>query len=413
MDYSPVIILALVFVLIAVRQVGGLRVKIWQAMLLGAVLTLLIGDITPANALKAINPDVMLFLFGMFVVGAALVRSGYLERVSGRFFGSSRSPDALVLLVLFVMGLLSSFLMNDTIAIIGTPLVLTLSYRFKIGHKLMLITLCFAVTLGSVASPIGNPQNLLIAINGEVHNPFVTFFKYLFIPTILNLFLAYLVLKFFYKSEFKGVAEGVEERDVPLDSHLALLSKVSLTLLVLLISAKVIAVSLSTGFDFKLAYIALIPAIPILAFSPSRVKIVKDVDWATLVFFASMFVLMESVWESGALQAAITGFGKSAGETDFILVSSVLLSQVLSNVPFVALYLPLVDGASVEGMMALASGSTIAGNLLILGAASNIIIIQNAERRGHTVTFLEFAKIGIPLTAVNVIVYRIFLSLMG
>jgi Na+/H+ antiporter NhaD/arsenite permease-like protein len=93
---------------------------------------------------------------------------------------------------------------------------------------------------------------------------------------------------------------------------------------------------------------------------------------------------------------------------------SVLLSQVLSNVPLVALYLPVLTqaGATTAGMMALAAGSTIAGNLTILGAASNVIIIQNAEKKaGETFSFWEFVRIGVPLTIVNVAVYWVFLRI--
>jgi Na+/H+ antiporter NhaD/arsenite permease-like protein len=100
--------------------------------------------------------------------------------------------------------------------------------------------------------------------------------------------------------------------------------------------------------------------------------------------------------------------------TGVIFAVSVLLSQLLSNVPLVALYLPVLmqAGVSMKGMMALAAGSTIAGNLTILGAASNVIIIQNSEKRnGVTITFWEFARIGLPLTVANVVVYWLFLSL--
>jgi Na+/H+ antiporter NhaD/arsenite permease-like protein len=97
-----------------------------------------------------------------------------------------------------------------------------------------------------------------------------------------------------------------------------------------------------------------------------------------------------------------------------ILGVSVLLSQLLSNVPLVALYLPVLvqAGAMTKGMMALAAGSTVAGNLTILGAASNVIIIQNAEKKyGATLNFGDFVRIGVPLTIINVGVYWLFLSL--
>lgn len=406
-SFVPLIILSIVFILIAVRQVGSIRLQIWQIMLFGAAGVLITGSIAPVSALKAINWDVMLFLFGMFVVGEAMVESGYLYHISYDLFKGARNTDQLVLLILFVMGFFSAFLMNDTVAIIGTPLVLFFAEKHNISHKLLLLSLCFAATLGSVMSPIGNPQNLLIALNGGVANPFITFLKYLAIPTIINLLIAYAVLKYFYGHHFHGKSID-SERERLKDVKLAMLSKISLLLIMLLVSLKIIAVFL--GFDFRLTYIALAAAFPILAFSPKRSKILKNIDWHTLVFFMALFVLMGSVWASGILQGMIHSLDMDLRSVDLILGVSVVVSQLLFNVPFVALYLPLLNhlGPTTEGMMALASGSTIAGNLLILGAASNIIIIQNAEKRGETLSFAEFAIAGVPLTILNMAVYWVF-----
>ena len=105
------------------------------------------------------------------------------------------------------------------------------------------------------------------------------------------------------------------------------------------------------------------------------------------------------------MQESSLGFGS----IPVILALSVFLSQIISNVPFVALFQPLLHNPSAQDLMALAAGSTIAGNLFILGAASNVIIIQNAEKSGETLTFLDFARVGVPLTALNVSVYWIFL----
>ncbi|HVP07129.1 MAG TPA: SLC13 family permease, partial [Candidatus Acidoferrum sp.] len=123
-DYPALIVLMAVLFLIAVRQVGRFRFQIWQVMLLGALAVLIMGSIRPVSALKAINLDVMLFLFGMFVVGEALNQSGYLYQLSYRVFGRSKSVDSLILSMLIGLGVLSAFLMNDTLAIICTPLVL-------------------------------------------------------------------------------------------------------------------------------------------------------------------------------------------------------------------------------------------------------------------------------------------------
>jgi Na+/H+ antiporter NhaD/arsenite permease-like protein len=139
---------------------------------------------------------------------------------------------------------------------------------------------------------------------------------------------------------------------------------------------------------------------------------VRQIDWETLVFFAAMFVLMESVWESGFFQSFILLLGGEITKVPVILGLSVVVSQFVSNVPWVALYLPVITspGQSMAALMALAAGSTIAGNLSILGAASNVIIIQNAEKEGETLTFPEFVKIGLPLTVLQVLVYWFFLG---
>lgn len=408
-----IIVLLLVFVLIVVRQIGRFRFQIWQVMLLGALAVLLTGQIPPADALKAINPDVMLFLFGMFVVGQALEESGYLSHLSFRLFGRTRSMDSLLLLILFGTGLLSAFLMNDTLAIIGTPVMLQIAGKTGIRPKLLLISLAFSVTIGSVMSPIGNPQNLLVAINGNIANPFITFLRYLAVPTLINLFLAYLILKFFYREHFKNGPLN-HSADPITDPKLARLSKVSLIIVVVLVLAKIATALLGLGIDFRLTYIALAAALPIILLYPRRLGVVRRIDWSTLIFFAAMFVLMASVWDSGYFQRVIVGLHLDLHSVGIIMVVSVALSQLISNVPLVALYLPLLShvGVATKEMMALAAGSTIAGNFSILGAASNVIIIQNAERKaGETLTFREYVKIGIPLTVVNTAVYWLFFLL--
>jgi len=368
-------------------------------MLFGAAAVLLSGSIAPGAAVHAVNLDVMVFLFGMFVVGQAMEESGYLSYMSFRLFCRARTADELLLSVLFVMGLLSALLMNDTIAIIGTPVVLSLAKSAS------------AVTIGSVASPIGNPQNLLVAIYGNVQNPFVTFGRYLLVPTVLCLFASFGVLRLVYRRECNGI-HMTQVCPVLVDPPLARLCRVSLVVLAAMLAVKVSLVFLGAEVDFRLTYIALGTALPVLLLSPRRLETVRRIDWTTLVFFAAMFVLMESVWLSGYLQSAIGRSGLALDSPGVIMTLSVLVSQLLSNVPLTALYLPLLQGlgAGTEAYMALAAGATMAGTLTVLGAASNVIIIQNAERRcGESLSFGEFARTGLPLTAACVGIYWLFL----
>ncbi len=123
-----------------------------------------------------------------------------------------------------------------------------------------------------------------------------------------------------------------------------------------------------------------------------------------------MFVLMKSVWISGTFKGLLDKLSYNLGSMPVILAVSIGFSQFIPNVPFVALYLPAMGNAvSQEQLMALAAGSTIAGNLLIFGAASNVIIIQNAEKEGETLSFIEFLKVGFLITFLDAIIYYIFL----
>ena len=192
-----------------------------------------------------------------------------------------------------------------------------------------------------------------------------------------------------------------------------LLAKCSLAIILLLATINIVASLLSGPLVISLSLIAICAALPILLFSEKRFVILRTIDWCTLVFFAAMFVLMESVWQTGFFQSFVSS-GMLAS-VPLLLGASVILSQFISNVPFVALFQPLVlqAGSGTAQLMALAAGSTIAGNLTILGAASNVIIIQNAEKQGETLTFFEFLKVGLPITVIQIAIYWGWLAVVG
>lgn len=381
-------------------------------MLAGAIAVMATGQFSLTAALAAINIDVMIFLFGMFVLGEALYQSGYLYTLSHRIFRRAGNVDQLILFLVFSFGLLSAVLMNDTLAVIGTPLALYLSRKLSISPPLLLLCLCFAITTGSVLSPIGNPQNLLIAVNSGLTDPFPTFLIYLGIPTLINLVLIYVLLKFFFKEEFQKRFTIYDEEPVR-DPALANLSKISLLLVIGLIILQIISAQILSAPYLHLSVIALGAAFPLLIFSKKRTEIVRNIDWRTLVFFIAMFILMQSVFNTGFFQALVGV--SSVSSVPVIIGTSIILSQFISNVPFVALFQPLIlaAGTSPVQTMALAAGSTIAGNLMILGAASNVIVIQHAEREGENLPFLMFLKIGLPLTILNSLVYIGFLLLLS
>ncbi|ARB93063.1 SLC13 family permease [Legionella longbeachae] len=405
-----VLILLIVLVAIALRHLVKMPIPIWGFMTIGALASILFQQISPLRALSAIEPDVMFYLFGMFLICQAAEESGYLERVTDRIFFRAVTGKHALLVIVFVLGFSAALLMNDTIAIVGTPIILQLGKSQKHITKPLLFALAFAITIGSVISPIGNPQNLLIAVQGGLSSPFLKFVKTLIIPTLINLIVTYFFIYFIYKHTLnKPIEKPVPG---PIKYYpMIILVKISLVLMLFLVFAKIITDVMHTSLHINFSYIALIAAVPILL-CKQRWILLKQLDWGTLLFFASTFILIQSVWDSGFFQTTINQFHLTVTQIPAILFISLIFSQFLSNVPLVALYLPLLINhhAADSQYLALAAGSTIAGNLSIIGAASNIIIIQSIEKRGMKgFGFFEFIKVGVPLTAVNMLIYTCFL----
>ncbi|MEM4598062.1 MAG: SLC13 family permease [Candidatus Diapherotrites archaeon] len=262
--------------------------------------------------------------------------------------------------------------------------------------------------------PLGNPQNFMIATQGRIENPFIIFLSYLLVPTIINMFLLFFVIKIFYREHFRSgyLFHGREQIK---DKQLASIARFSLSALLFLIFIKILSSFLGLGFTIELVHITIFVAAVALAFSNKRIFIIKKVDWHTLIYFASMFVLMQSVWDTGFFQSVLNDLHLDISSVPIIFAISVILSQFISNVPLVALFIPILShaNASLTELMALAAGSTIAGNLSILGAASNVIIIQNAEKRAkESLSFFEFSKIGVPLTLLNILVYWLYFAIL-
>jgi len=418
-EFVALAVFGLVYALIIGRSRFG--IPIWTAMLIGAALMTALQVITVEAALMSVNFEVIVFLFGMLSIVSALDRAGVLQRIAFKMLTLAKSPDRLFLAFIVGMGLLSAFLVNDTIALLGIPLVIHIAKYTGIRSVVLLLALSFGVTVGSVMTPIGNPQNLLIAIQSGITTPFVTFLTHLAMPTIVNLFVTYFILRVYYRkeiwSEYTQSKIEIAEKDNEIyDPRLA---KISISVLLATIAGFIISEMLHflEITNFSLSAVALLGATAIYAFSRQRVDLLKKVDYSVLVFFGGMFVVTSALWSSGAVTILFMNYIPTPNPNDLvqstavISVASIGISQLLSNVPFVALYnFVMIDSGftaqHVDQWVMLAAASTIAGNLTVLGAASNIIIIEAAESRGvRAFTFLEFLKVGSLITAANIVIY--------
>ncbi|MDE1762910.1 MAG: citrate transporter [Thaumarchaeota archaeon] len=412
-----------IFVFVYALIVGRVRFKIpiWASMLIGAVLMIGFQVISPESAFKSVQLDVIMFLFGMFSIVSALDRAGVLRFLAVKMLSGAKTPDRILLIVVVGIGSLAAFLVNDTIALMGVPLVAYISRQAGIRPAVLLIALAFGISIGSTMTPIGNPQNLLIALQSGIALPFTNFVRFLAIPTVVNLFLTYYILRAYFKKDMMHVSlQSVTLESATITDRR--LAKISVGVLIATISGFFISEVLKflKIADISLSMIALSGAAMLYLLSRNRKEIIQNVDYTVLVFFAAMFVVTAAVWSSGAIpmimkEIPVPTHDNPLQSNAIISITSISLGQVLSNVPFVSLYHYVMvqngfTGADVSSWMMLAAASTIAGNLTILAAASNIIIIQASESRGiKAFTFLEFLKIGAIITLVNILVYYLFI----
>lgn len=405
----PLAIVTLIVVLlgITIRNLLPFHIPVWFIMCLGALFVVITGQMSLDSAYRAIDFEVIFYLFGVFMIAEGLESSGLLERFTETLFNYNVSAYFALMVIIFVLGLSAALLMNDAIAIIGTPIILQLCGKRKQLTGIFLMALAFAITVGSVISPIGNPQNLLIAVQSGMSSPFVTFLFGLALPTLICLVILYIVFVILYKNELKNSVDKLSVITLK-NKRLALVSLTSFILFISLVLTKIVFDILKINMHFNFAMIAMMSALPIILFSNTRRKNLKNLDWGTLIFFIAMFILMQAVWNSGFFQRLMQQTHFQINNIPAILGISTIMSQFISNVPLVALYIPLLKhlGANIHHYLALAVGSTLAGNIFIFGAASNMIIIQNAEKRGYRGFKVGlFSLLGIPLTAVFLTIY--------
>lgn len=424
LHYLAIAIFAFVYLLIALRNLRWLKLPIWTIMLTGAVAMISTGAIPLQVAYASINLDVIFFLIGMFSIVAALDLSGLLEYLTARMIRFSKTPKKTLALVLFGMGLLSAFLVNDTLALTATPIMLVLARQMRIDPKVLLITLALGVTIGSVMTPVGNPQNLLVALASGIPNPMLDFLYYLLPPTLIGLVIGFVILSFYFRKDLAGSKPSFSADNPPSvrDGRLARLAAWAAGITVVGFILVGIGKLLGAQGNFNLGTVSLVGATIVYLLSGRRREILASVDWGIIIFFLSLFVVVQGFWDSNALQS-LMAYLPGLNPADImvslavIIVVSLVFSQLISNVPFVAVYIRVMQAAgfsgnSVKAWVALAGASTLAGGLSLLGAASNVIILEQAENRGSGFSSVEFSKIGILVTVPNILILYLFLRIL-
>jgi Na+/H+ antiporter NhaD/arsenite permease-like protein len=366
----------------------------------GAALVLSTGVLTLAQAASpdSIDYETLCLLFGMMIVVGFLRLSGFLARLTQWSLQRIRSPRGLLALVILLAGVLSAFLVNDIVCLALTPLVLHIAKRLGFDPLPHLIGLATAANIGSTGTITGNPQNMIIGVQSRIS--YVAFAAHLMPVAILGLAIDFMVVSLVYRRALAGsraeaVAGSGEFRFAPLPTRLRRLQWKSATVAFLTV------ILFFTGLP--MAVVALGAAAVLLVGRLKPERIYREVDWSLLLLFSSLFVVVHAFQVHVVSRWNVAGWGFLLDHPIGLLgLASAVLSNLVSNVPAVLLFEPLMHAvplaARPHAWLALAMSSTLAGNLTIPGSVANLIVVEKAKREGTIISFWEHCKVGVPVT---------------
>jgi Na+/H+ antiporter NhaD/arsenite permease-like protein len=387
-------IFALTYLAVAAGRLPFLSVDRPAAALLGAVLMVAAGVLTPAEAGAAVDGDTLGLLLGMMVLSAYLGEAGFFGWASALVLRSVSGPRTLLWALVFTAGILSALLVNDTVCLMVTPLVLRLVDDAKLPALPYLLALAFGSNAGSAATLTGNPQNMIVGTLSGI--PYARFTGALALPALAALVAVGTVLHLLFRRDLRGRRIAPGARPPP---------AVDRRLLARALAATGVALA---GFlaGFPLAWTALFSAALLMAVAGRAPReALGRVDWPLLVFFAGLFVVVAGVARAGVtgrmhdLIAPWLGDGVTRQALVFSAFS-VAGSQLVSNVPFVILageWIPRLADPDLLWLVT-ALSATLAGNLTVIGSVANVIVLELAGSRAN-VGFWKFMRIGAAVTA--------------
>jgi Na+/H+ antiporter NhaD/arsenite permease-like protein len=399
-------VFGLTYLGLAVGKVPGLHIDRAGIALVGAAAMMAFGVVGLKEAAASVDVETIALLFGMMVVVAYLRMSGFFalatDTIARRFSG----PYPLLAVTIVLSGVLSAFLVNDVVCVALTPLVLSLTRRLKRQPIPYLVGLATASNVGSVATITGNPQNIIIG--SFSHISYLRFAARLAPVALIGLTLDFLIVAWVYRSTL-GAAERTEPGALAPERF-----RPARALMYKSVVITVVAVALFF-FGLPIAPVALAAAGLMLLSRVKPERVYDSIDWPLLVMFTGLFVVVHAFEVNVVRTWGLERWGVLL-RSPVVAVSglSVALSNLVSNVPAVLLFRPLMEmmPQKEQAWLALAMSSTLAGNLTVLGSVANLIVVESARRSGTELGFVEYLKVGVPLTLLTVVAGVAWLALV-
>ena len=398
--WITLIVFTLTYAALAVGKVPRLRIDRAGIAFVGAALMLILRVLTirQATSPESVDYETLLLLLGMMVVVGYLRMSGFFIRVGHLALDRIKTPRGLLAATIVLSGILSAFLVNDIVCLALTPLVLHLARKRHCNPVPHLIGLATAANIGSTGTITGNPQNMIIGVQSAI--PYLHFALRLMPVALLGLVIDFAVISILYRQALSPNATnevtGPELEDRPPHGR-----AVRRLLRKSVFAALVSVVLFFCGLNIALVAIGAAGFLMLNRLHPQRIY--REIDWTLILMFIGLFMVVH------AFQVhVVSGWGVEkwdwilAHPIDRLSIAAAALSNVVSNVPAVLLFEPVMhampEASRNQAWLALAMSSTFAGNLTILGSVANLIVVENARREGVNVGFWEYCKVGIPVT---------------
>ncbi len=408
---SPDIVAALIFFVtytgIALGAIPWLTLDRTGIAVLGAIAMLITGTLNEHEAIKAINGPTILLLYSLMVLSAQFTVGGFYTKVAMGITRFAPRPAVFLFALIFTSALLSAVLANDIVCLAFVPVICVAATTAFLNPVPFVLALCCASNIGSAATIMGNPQNMLIGQIGGLE--FGKFVLWCLPPTIVSLFLTYFIILGMYRDKWRDEsivvskkAAGWPKYDVHESVKALLLTAVLIVLFLTSIPRELTAVTIA--------------AVILCSRKITTRSILGLVDWHLITLFCALFIVVEGVIKYGIPQSGVHLLGNWGYDINEPLVLSfvtLILSNVVSNVPAVMLLLKNIDLGQTKNLYILALVSSYAGNLFIVGSIANLITIEQAKLYNVPISFRSHAKIGIPVTVASVTVALVWAFILG
>jgi Na+/H+ antiporter NhaD/arsenite permease-like protein len=369
-------------------ELPGLALDRTGVALLGALVLVASERVAPDAAWRAVDVPTLGLLFGLMVVSAQFRLGGFYTWLTRRIVSADAAPQALLGFVVAASGALSALLANDIVCLAMAPLLVEGCLRRRLDPVPFLLGLACAANVGSAATLIGNPQNMLIG--QALRLSFAGFLKDALVPAVLGLVVVWAVIRLAAGGRWEAASEAPPVEAPPLDRWQ--------TTKGLLVLGALVAGFLFTSVPHEVMALGAAALLLMSRRMASR-DLIGLVDWHLLVLFIGLFVVNHAFAEAGFAERAshaLRASGVDLGEMRFLFPMTAVLSNLVSNVPAVMLLLPHASHPLAGPVLALAS--TLAGNLLIVGSIANIIVVEQAGALGIRIGWRRHARVGIPVT---------------